>query len=109
MQGYRFCYGLQYTRVFNFQWDIIRNTSFVVITASEGMEGVDVDSRTITYNSASPRKFVGSARMTVDNISPHDGGVTFHVTIDWGSLLMVWIDIIVFDELNFGMDGFPSG
>jgi hypothetical protein len=104
MQGYRFCYGPNVTQTYNFQWDIIQHTSFVVITASEGHEGPEDGD--MIYSSASPMKFVGSARMTVDNIAPHDGGVTFHVTIDWGSPLTLWIDIIVFDELSFTFDGF---
>src|SRR4030095_1101434 len=104
MQVYRFCYGPQRTNTFNFQWDIIRHDSFVVITASEGREVVE--DHMMIYNSQSPNRFVGAARFTVDNIAPNDGGVTFHVTIDWGSLLTLWVDIIVFNEVSFTMDGF---
>jgi hypothetical protein len=104
MQGYRFCYGPQVTRTFNFQWDIINQDSFVLITASEGSERVE--DCTMIYDSQSPHRFVGAARFTVDNIAPHDGGVTFHVTIDWPSPLILWIDIVVFNELSFSVDGF---
>jgi hypothetical protein len=104
MRAYRFCYGPQSTGTFNFQWDIINFYSFVAITASEGQEFVE--DGTIIYSSDSPRRFVGAARITVDNISPHVGGVTFHVTIDWPSRLMLWIDIVVFDECVFTRDGF---
>ena len=100
MQGYRFCYGPQSTRTFNFQWDIISHFSFVAITASEGQEGFE-DGVGVVLDSGSPHRFVGDARFTVDNVSPHDGGVTFHVTIDFPRRLTLWIDIIVFDELRF--------
>lgn len=104
MRGYRFCYGPQSTNTFNFQWDIINNQSFVLITASEGSE--HAEECQMLYDTGSPHRFVGGARFTVDNIAPHNGGVTFHVTIDWPRLLTLWVDIIVFDELVFSIDGF---
>jgi hypothetical protein len=104
MKGHRFCWGPQFTRPFNFEWGIIRHDSFVVITASEGRERVE--DRVILYTSQSPQRHLGAARFTVDNIAPYDGGVRFHVTIDWPSPLILWTDIIVFDELFFTIDGF---
>lgn len=99
MQGFRHCWGSQSTNTFNVQWDIINHDSFVVITASEGREFME--NGHLVLNTNSPSRFVGAARFTVDSISPHDGGVTFHVTIDWGGPLTLWTDIIVFDEISF--------
>ncbi len=104
MRGYRWSWGPRFSQKFNFQWDIIDHRSFVVITASEGREVVE--DRTILYTTESPNRFVGDARFTVDNIAPHDGGVTFHVTVDFWRPLMLWTDIIVFNELSFSLDGF---
>lgn len=104
MRGYRFCWGPQFTRPFNFEWRIITHTSFVVVTASEGREGVE--DGVILYTSQSPQRHLGHARFTVNNIAPYDGGVRFRVTVDWPTPLMLWTDIIVFDELSFSMDGF---
>src|SRR5438067_954391 len=38
MQGFRFCWGPEVTRTYDFGWDIIKHTSYVVITAAEGSE-----------------------------------------------------------------------
>jgi hypothetical protein len=103
MRGYRYCYGRQVTRTLNFQWDIITKDSFVVITACEGDERVDEG--VIVYTTNSPLRIIAEARFTVDSISPHNGGVSFHVTIDWPRPLILWIDIIVFDEIQFSHDG----
>ena|SRR5436305_2466065 len=104
MRAYRFCYGPQITNTFNFQWDIIKHNSFVVITASEGQEFAE--NHLMIYDDQSPHRFIGNARFTVCNIAPHDGGVTFHVAIDWPSPITLWVDIIVFDEIFFTFDGF---
>ena len=106
MQARRFCWGPRRTVRCNFHWSDIRHDSVVVVTASEGQEGVDADDHVIAYTSNSPQRFVGSARFTVDNIAPYDGGVVFRVTIDWPSPLTLWTDIILFDELSPRVDGF---
>lgn len=107
MQAFRYCWGLSKTVRCNFQWDIINKDSFVVVTASEGSEFIEGGS--IIMSTASPKRFVGSARFTVDNIAPHEGGVTFRVTIDWPRPLMLWTDIIVLDGIPFGMDAQHRG
>jgi hypothetical protein len=103
-QHYRHYWGPQFSNRFNFQWNIIRHTSFVAITASEG-GGYEV--------SPAPQRFVGSALFQVCSIAPHEGGVTFSVMIVdptaivsgegyravalWPSALRLWTDITVFD------------
>ena len=42
-------------------------------------------------------RWLGEARMTVHNVSPHDGGVEFSYTIDWEHPLNIAVDITVFD------------
>jgi hypothetical protein len=98
MQGFRFCWGPEVTRTYDFGWDIIKHTSYVVITAAEGSERFEDGA--VIPDTESPHRFVGDARITVDSIAPHDGGVTFHVTIDWPDPLILWTDIIVFDDIK---------
>ena len=71
----------------------INHQSVVLVTASEGDRG---------DSTASPKRFVGSAHIRVENIAPFDGGVVFRVIIDWENPLPVWTDIFVADE-------FPQG
>ena len=110
---YRHFWGPQQSNVFNFQWDIIKHDSFVVITASEG-PGYDVG--------PAPQRFVGKAFFEVHSVSPHDGGVTFWVVMNefnviqfgdgaavvvvpWTSPLNLWTDITVFDASdNWGQN-----
>src|SRR4051812_34269523 len=101
MQAVHFCWGPVPTARVNLQWDIIKHESVVVITASEGEEGFEEGHPLLTTSAegvGSPRRFVGDARFTVDSVSPHDGGVTFQVTIDWSGPLTLWTDVIVFNE-----------
>lgn len=44
-------------------------------------------------------RWLGDARMTVHNISPHDEGVEFSYTIDWDHPLNIAIDITVLDPV----------
>jgi len=74
--------------------DTIRNESVVLVATSEGDEG---------NSSASPGRFVGSAKYTVGNIAPFDGGVRFVVTIDWDDPIPFWTDIVVLDEFPQGI------
>jgi hypothetical protein len=99
-QHYRHFYGPQNSGDFNFQWDIIRHDSFVVITASEG-HGYDV--------APAPQRIIQDFFFQVWNVAPHDGGVAFRVLIlerEWlrneGFAFVdvtenLWIDITVFD------------
>lgn len=77
-----------------FWWPIIRNDSFVLVTAAEGR-----------ISATEPDRFVGDAvPIVVGNIAAHDGFVEF--TLWWyGDFpnLNIWTDITVFD----GSD--PSG
>jgi hypothetical protein len=98
MQAIHFCWGAHGGyKLFDFQWDIINHLSYVLISVSEGREGRDADSHRMNLTTQSPRKFLGSARMTVNSIAPHDGGVTFGLTIEY-SPVIVWTDIIVFGK-----------
>jgi len=79
---------------YTFWWPIIRNDSFVVVTAAEGEISATV-----------PDRFMGDARpMVVGNIAAHDGFVEF--TLWWYGpfpYLNIWTDITVFDPTD------PSG
>jgi hypothetical protein len=79
---------------YTFSWDIIRNDSYVVITAAEGRISAQV-----------PDRFIGEAKpIVVGNIAAHDGFVEF--TLWWyGNFpyLNIWTDISVFDPRD------PSG
>jgi hypothetical protein len=86
----------------NFNWAAINHDSVVLISASE-----------YTPDGADPihsPRFVGAANITVDNISPHsppydpNHGVTFVVTVDWGSPLHVVTDITVLDRPPVGIE-----
>jgi hypothetical protein len=103
-QSFRHFWGPQVSGRFNFNWDIIKHDSIVVITASEG-PGYDVQ--------PAPQKFVGDAVCAVASVAPHDGGVTFAVLIvfDPGRPgdrvaafvhpINLWTDITVFDPSEF--------
>jgi hypothetical protein len=56
----------------NLQWDVIRDDSFVAISASEGSP---------SGNTNQPGRFIGTAFFRVSNIAPHPGGVTFRLQI----------------------------
>jgi hypothetical protein len=79
---------------YTFYWDIIRNDSFVIITAAEAGIGAQV-----------PTRFMGLARpIIVGNIAAHDGFVEF--CLAWNrsySPFSIWTDITVFDRED------PSG
>ncbi len=98
-QYYLYNYGLNNTGNYNFSWDIIKDTSSVVITAAEG-RGFLEDGQFIISNQ-SPERFIGDAQFTIHNIAPYNGGVAFRLEIDWPSLLDVWVCITVFDNDDF--------
>jgi hypothetical protein len=79
---------------YTFSWPIIRNNSFVVITAAEARLSATV-----------PDRFIGDAKpIVVGNIAAHDGFVEF--TLWWYGdypYLNIWTDITVFDPND------PSG
>jgi hypothetical protein len=95
---WRHFWGPQKTNRFIANWSIIKQRSFVVITASEGSPDGE----------GNPNRFVGDAHFQVDSIAPFDGGVTFWVIIGetlpihatfnwWRDPLPLWTDITVFD------------
>jgi len=45
-------------------------------------------------------RFLGSARFTVNNIAPYDGGVAFRVTVEWDEPLETYVDVTVFDDAS---------
>lgn len=73
----------------NYNWPIIDQDSVVLVTASE-------------YTNQQVR-FIGSASITVSDITPHgppydqNHGVTFILTVDWSSPINVVTDITVLD------------
>lgn len=79
----------------NFNWDMINHDSVVLISAAEFVPN-DLDPK-------ASKRFIGSANITVENISPHgppydpNHGVTFVVNVEWGSPLHVVTDITVLD------------
>jgi len=88
--------GRQGRHVLNFNWNAIDHDSVVLVSASQyGRDRADPKH--------SPR-FAGDATIEVHNISPHgppfdpNHGVTFVVTVDWGSPLDIVTDITVLDH-----------
>lgn len=75
----------------NLQWDQVVHDSIVFVTASEGDPPI---------SSAAPVLFVGDARFTVNNVAPHDGGVSFRITIEWDGPLNLWTTITLFDRTD---------
>jgi|KBSMisStaDraftv2_1062788.scaffolds.fasta_scaffold347529_2 hypothetical protein len=71
--------------------DII-GSSVVLASVCEGDDGKNSESER--------RRFLGDAKMQVDNIAPFDGGVKIRLTIDWDDPLNIWTDVVI-------MDGFP--
>jgi len=70
-----------------FWWPIIRNDSFVLVTAAEGR-----------VSDQNPDRFTGDARpIVVGNLAAHDGYVEFTLWW-WGDFpyLDIWTDITVF-------------
>ena len=84
----------------HFDHSAIRNKSVVLVSVSQG-EGGGPDEPSMSTNP--PGRFLGSARMSVSNISPRlprsgPPGVDFRITVDWFEPLSVWVDIFVADE-----------
>jgi hypothetical protein len=82
----------------NFNWGAIDSDSVVLITASEYLHQNNPPA------GANLQRFVGGASIRVDNIAPHgppfdnNHGVTFVVTVEWGSPLFIVTDITVLDD-----------
>ncbi len=79
----------------NFNWmggPITRN-SVVHISISEAAP----DREPSLFGPRPLIRWLGEARMTVHNVSPHDGGVEFSYTVDWPEPLNIAVDITVLD------------
>ena len=79
--------------VVNLNWGALSADSVVAVAASEYVTG----GQKLADNSA--QRFVGAASITVDNVTPHgppfdpNHGVTFVVTVGWGSPLNICTDV----------------
>ncbi|MES1224950.1 MAG: hypothetical protein ABUT20_56200 [Bacteroidota bacterium] len=84
--------GLRWNQPLNFNWSAITADSVVHISVSEAK-------RDFGMHFGNPRinRFLGDARIEVRNVSPHEGGVTFFVFVDWNDPLDITTDITVFD------------
>ncbi len=82
----------------NVNWSPINKNSAVVITAAEyALDGG------IAGTAGRPR--LGEANVYVTNIGPHnpeggDGGVEFHLHVDWSSPLDVIVTITVLEDIE---------
>jgi hypothetical protein len=68
------------------------NMKTVLVAASEGFDASEFG------QSDMPRRFVGNANITVENIAPRSGGLTARINVDWDEPLPIWVDVRVFDE-----------
>jgi hypothetical protein len=82
----------------NLNWNAIDSDSVVLVTASEYVHQANPPL------GANLQRFVGSASIRVDNITPHgppfdnNHGVTFVVTVDFPRPLFIVTDITVLDN-----------
>ncbi len=86
-----YLYGRRGRTVENFRAPQITRDSVVHISVSEAT--------TIPPQSFTPNfdRFVGSANISVHNISPSNGRVDFVVTVEWDSPLNIVTDITILD------------
>ena len=78
-------------------WRAIKHQSVVLVSASEGRENVNE-----APSSYEPNRFVGYALITVHNIAPFDGGVSFVLTVNWDEPLPIWADVVLLDKIPTG-------
>ena len=76
----------------NFNWPVISADSVVHICVSEAKRVYGM-----YFGVPIIQRFLGAARIEVRNVSPHAGGVTFFVYVDWDEELDITTDITVFD------------
>jgi hypothetical protein len=65
----------------NLNWGAIRANSRVFVAIAEGAPGGG--------------KFLGSARYTLHNVAPSNGGVSIWVNIEWNSPIRLYVDYLV--------------
>lgn len=86
----------------NFNWPPINAGSTVIVTASEYVRAADLPGG--GFADQDHKRFVGSANVTVHNVSPHgspwdpNNGVTFVVNVDWPHPILIVTDITVLDR-----------
>ena len=97
-----------------FRWFVGRHSGIVDCTVHMNLSGqetvfVAVSEGNNADSSASPDRFLGSARMWVENISPFEGrrelggtGIQFRLVVDWDEPLPVWADVFIADEIPQG-------
>jgi hypothetical protein len=73
--------------VLNLNWSLVNRNSLVFVSIGEGAGGGG--------------KFIGSARYTVHNVAPRDGGVSVWVNIEWSSPIRLVVDYLVINNRNF--------
>jgi hypothetical protein len=89
--------------VLNFNWSWgINGTDAVVHVAASEYRAQTPDEGPVFIGLTNEPRFVGDARIWVENIAPHgppadpNNGVTFVVFVDWDSPLPIATDITVF-------------
>jgi len=65
-------------------WSAVNPRSRVLVAIGEGAPG-----------GPGSGKFIGSARYTVHNVAPRNGGVDIRVNIEWGSDILLYADYLV--------------
>lgn len=84
--------------VVNLNWDALSADSIVMISASEYNAGSQ------ELPNGSDQRFVGSASVTVENVTPHgppfdpNHGVTYVVNVGWGAPLNIATDIALIEN-----------
>jgi hypothetical protein len=63
------------TLTYRLNWGVIKKTSHVFVSATEGI--------------------MGAAAYTVHNVDPQDGYVLVRLTVNWGSPIPVYLDYLV--------------
>jgi hypothetical protein len=79
-------------------WSPIHRDSMVLISASEY--------RQIGMQSGTPiiDRFLGDAPISISNIAPEEGMVSFYITIDWKNPIDVAVDFVIVDPPGLMVD-----
>lgn len=71
-------------QILRLNWAVVNRRSHVFVSIGEGVAG-----------GPDSGKFVGSARYTLHNVAPREGGVDIWVNIEWGSDIPIYVDYLV--------------
>jgi hypothetical protein len=74
--------------------DLTLNTSWIT-HGSNVLASASESSELATNTDPIPHPFLGSARFTIHNVVPLDGGVSVRMYIDWGSPLYTQVTYVV--------------